>query len=313
MTQKTSLLAIIIAMFAISCEMVGFEKTKSGLSYKIFPGANSKDAAKKGDTLRPGTIVKFNYKLTYNDSVLGSSYETIPGYDMVDSNPRFHDFAEVLTKLRIGDSLVTYQYYDTLAKQNPAQMPPFLKKGSKIKMTIKILDTIANGMAGVQEDVMKEEEGVFKRESARIEKYIAVKKLNVKKVNNVYIEVISEGTGLAADSGKYVGVNYSGYTLEGKYFDSNTDTTKQEQKHPLETFYCWSKQSGAIPGMLEGISHFKEGGKGRLIIPSSMAYGRQGGGAVIKPYEPLVFDIEIVKVKDSTMPGMDMSQFQPGN
>lgn len=306
MTKRIALLAAIISIVGISCDMAGFKKTKSGLSYKIFPGSGNKEKP----TLRPGSIVKFNYQMTINDSVLASSYETVPGYDMVDSNPRPHDFAEILSQLRIGDSAVTYQFSDTLAKLNPGQMPPFLKKGSKIKMTIKVLDTIANGMAGVQEDAMKEEMALTAREVKGIERYIALKKINAKKLNNVYVEVISKGDGPAADSGKYVGIKYTGYTLEGKYFDSNVDSTKQEQKHPMETFYFFAKQGGAINGMLEGVTAFNKGGKGKLIIPSTFAYGRQGGGAVIKPYQTLVFDIEVVDVKDSTFqaPPMPMPQ-----
>ena len=297
MTKRIALLAAIISLVGISCEMTGYEKTKTGLRYKIFHGSDNKN---KG-TLRPGSIVKFNYLMTINDSVLASSYETVPGYDMVDSNPRPHDFSEILTKLSIGDSAVTYQFFDTLAKLNPGQMPPFLKKGSKIKMTIKIIDTIANGMAGVQE----EESVITAREIKGIERYIDVKKLNAQKLNTVYVVVENKGNGPAVDSGKYVGIKYTGYTTEVKYFDSNVDSTKQEQKHPMETFYFFAKQGGAINGMLEGVTAFNKGGKGKLIIPSTYAYGRQGGGNVIKPYQTLIFDIEVVDVKDS------VQQMQP--
>ena len=306
MTKRIALFAAIISLVGISCEMTGYEKTKSGLRYKIFPGSDKKN---KG-TLRPGSIVKFNYLMTVNDSVLASSYETVPGYDMVDSNSRPHDFSEILTKLSIGDSAVTYQFYDTLAKLNPVQMPPFLKKGAKIKMTLKILDTIANGMAGVQEDAMKEEAVITAREVKGIERYIAVKKLNAQKLNTVYVVVESKGDGPAVDSGKYVGIKYTGYTPEGKYFDSNVDSTKQEQKHPMETFYFFAKQNGAINGMLEGVTAFNKGGKGKLIIPSTYAYGRQGGGAVIKPYQTLIFDIEVVDVKDSVQQMQPMPPIQ---
>jgi FKBP-type peptidyl-prolyl cis-trans isomerase FkpA len=298
MTNRSTLFILLLLAGTLSCEMAGFEKSKSGLRYRIIRGDR---ASGNADTLRPGMIVKFNYRMTYNDSVLGSSYETIPGYDMVDSNPRFHDFAEVLTKLRVGDSLVTYQFIDTLGRQNPGMMPPFLKKGTKIKMTLRVLDTIANGMAGVQEDVMREEEKILGRETSRIEKFIALKKWKTRKVNNVYVEVISQGSGPAADSGKYVGIKYTGYTLEGKYFDSNMDSTKQSQKHPLDTFYFFSKTYGAIQGMMEGVAQFNVGGKGRVIIPSPLAYGRQGSPPAIKPYEPLVFDIEVVSARDTVL------------
>ena len=39
----------------------------------------------------------------------------------------------------------------------------------------------------------------------------------------------------------------------------------------------------------------KAGGKRRLLIPASMAYGQQGAGD-IPPNSPLVFDIELITI-----------------
>jgi FKBP-type peptidyl-prolyl cis-trans isomerase len=149
------------------------------------------------------------------------------------------------------------------------------------------------------EDYRKEIELFKTKEMAAIEKYLSNKKINAVKVNNnVFVQIETEGTGARADSGKLVGVKYSGYNFDGKYFDSNTDTTRQLQKHPLETFFFTSKQEGAIQGMLEGITLFKVGSKGKMFIPSLMAYGPQGMPPAIKPNENLIFDIEVVEVKD---------------
>jgi FKBP-type peptidyl-prolyl cis-trans isomerase FkpA len=68
---------------------------------------------------------------------------------------------------------------------------------------------------------------------------------------------------------------------------------------------------GAIQGMLEGIVAFKKGSKGKMFIPSSMAYGPQGMAPAIKPNENLIFDIEVVEVKDlpkTPQPSMQMPQ-----
>ena len=66
--------------------------------------------------------------------------------------------------------------------------------------------------------------------------------------------------------------------------------------------------------MLEGVTVFKEGGKGRLFIPSVLGYGAQGSPPVIKPYENLIFEIEVKSVKEASqqqgMPQMPMPQPQ---
>lgn len=292
MKKTTILFTAIMAVLAISCKNIGFEKTKSGMEYKIIPGGKGKENLKKGD------FVKLNYKISYNDSLVASSYEFIPGYDEVDSVGRFHDFSEILTKMKVGDSAICFQLYDTMFAKNQFGVPPYMKKGSKQKMTIKIIESFAareNAVADYQKEIDKFKDA----EMVRLEKYLSIKKINASKVNNnLFVEVQSQGTGIPADSGKLVGIKYTGYNLEGKFFDSNIDTMKQVQKHGLDTFFFVSRQDGAIAGMLDGITLFNKGGKGRMFIPSIMAYGPQGNPPAIKPNESLIFDIEVVEVKD---------------
>ena len=78
----------------------------------------------------------------------------------------------------------------------------------------------------------------------------------------------------------------------------------------MEPYTFVSKQQGAIQGMLEGITLFNKGGKGRLFIPSFMGYGQQGNPPAIKPNEHLIFDIEVVEVQD--MPAQAPSPVPPG-
>lgn len=310
--KKTTLLLTILSVLVFNaCKNVGFEKTKTGLEYKIIKGD-------KGEALDPGDIVKFQYKVTFKDSLVITTYNTMPAYDQVDSVGRHHDFSEFLTKMKVGDSAVCYQLFDTLQKKPEFGVPPYMKKGDKQEITIKILAVFkakngANPRDLAVEDYRKEIELFKTKEMAAIEKYLSNKKINAVKVNNnVFVQIETEGTGARADSGKLVGVKYSGYNFEGKYFDSNTDTTRQLQKHPLETFYFTSKQEGAITGMLEGITLFKVGTKGKMFIPSLMAYGPQGMPPAIKPNENLIFDIEVVEVKDKPAAPQQPEIPQPG-
>jgi FKBP-type peptidyl-prolyl cis-trans isomerase len=66
----------------------------------------------------------------------------------------------------------------------------------------------------------------------------------------------------------------------------------------------------AIVGWHLGLQRFREGEKGRLIIPYQLGYGEYGRQTdmhhvAIPPYEPLVFDVEVVSVtagEDDTHP-----------
>lgn len=291
--NKSIWLAVVaLVTLGVSCTSVGYKKTKTGMEYKIFPGDG------KGKALKAGDIVKFEYKITYKDSLLASSYGVVPGYDMVDSAGRPHEFSEVLKELKVGDSLVTFQIFDTLKSINPMQAPNFMKKGEKIKTTLKVLGVFSNRdsvMADYQAEVNK-----FKsRELAALKKYIDSKGIKAELVNDVYVEVTEKGSGAPVLAGKEVSIKYTGYNLEGKFFDSNMDSTKQVMKHDLSPYPFIAGQTGAIQGILVGVLNFNKGGKGRIFIPSVLAYGPAGSPPAIQPNENLIFDIEIVDVKDA--------------
>ncbi len=102
-----------------------------------------------------------------------------------------------------------------------------------------------------------------------------------------YIET-EKGTGVQAEAGKTVVVNYEGQLLDGTVFDSSWD-----RGSPFEFTLG---QGEVISGWDEGIAYMKEGGRAMLIIPSDLAYGASGGGS-IAPYSTLIFYVELIDVK----------------
>ncbi len=97
--------------------------------------------------------------------------------------------------------------------------------------------------------------------------------------------VLQEGTG-ASPKGpdSMVKVNYSGYLVDGKKFDSSIDRGK-----PIEF-----RLDRVIKGWTQGVQPMKIGEKRKLIIPWSLAYGEQGRPPVIPPKATLIFDVELV-------------------
>ena len=80
-----------------------------------------------------------------------------------------------------------------------------------------------------------------------------------------------------------VTVNYSGWTLDGKMFDSSVTRGTPAQ----------FRLNGVIKGWTEGVQLMVKGEKVRFWIPGSLAYGdkptRPGA-----PSGTLVFDIELI-------------------
>jgi FKBP-type peptidyl-prolyl cis-trans isomerase FklB len=98
--------------------------------------------------------------------------------------------------------------------------------------------------------------------------------------------VLTEGTGATPGPDDIVKVNYTGTTISGTKFDSSYDRGEPAQ----------FRVSNVIKGWVEGLQLMKEGSKYMLYIPSDLAYGERGAGNIIKPFETLVFEVELLEV-----------------
>ena len=108
-------------------------------------------------------------------------------------------------------------------------------------------------------------------------------------VTELKVETLKEGTGAAATPESTVSANYFGWVSDGTIFDS---TNKNGTTTPIEFGL-----GQVIAGWKEGLTGVKEGSIGKLTIPSDKTYRPQGAGGVIGPNEPLMFVVELVKVK----------------
>jgi FKBP-type peptidyl-prolyl cis-trans isomerase FkpA len=314
--QTGYFLALLTAVVAFnSCKnSADYQKTKSGLMYKIF--TDSKDSAAK-----EGSILKFNYtvKIGSTDSVLSTTYDKAPGYARVEAAPpEAYSPVEVFNKLHKGDSLVVVQFVDSIMKKSPGgTLPPFLKKGDKLVMSFKVLNvfksadeaTADRNAEGEKEKVRMEKEmdADLINQNKDMEAWLVKNNINAQKTGKgTYVVVKDPGAGLQADSGKYVTVRYAGKTLkDGKIFETTMDPKAQPYTFMVGV-------GGAIRGWDEGLPLFKKGGKGTLYIPGSLAYGKNPPpGSPFKPNESLIFDIDVVAVSDTQPAPPQQQQITP--
>lgn len=97
-------------------------------------------------------------------------------------------------------------------------------------------------------------------------------------------KIIRPGTGTKHPKDTdYVRVNYSGWTADGKLFDSTV-----LRGNPAEFAV-----NGVISGWSEGLKLMTEGSIVRMWIPSRLAYDHQPG----KPQGMLVFDVELIDIE----------------
>jgi FKBP-type peptidyl-prolyl cis-trans isomerase len=113
----------------------------------------------------------------------------------------------------------------------------------------------------------------------------------IKTASGLASKVLQAGKGnvhpSAADT---VTVHYSGWTPDGKLFDSSVKRG-EPTSFPL---------NGVIKGWTEGVQLMVEGEKRRFWIPADLAYGENPGGG--RPGGQLVFDVELISIKQAPKP-----------
>jgi FKBP-type peptidyl-prolyl cis-trans isomerase FklB len=105
-------------------------------------------------------------------------------------------------------------------------------------------------------------------------------------------KVITEGTGEIPKLTDTVTVNYRGTLIDGTEFDSSF------RRGQPATFTV----NGVIAGWIEALQLMKVGSKWQLFIPSTLAYGERGAGRDIGPNATLIFDIELLSIKEGAKP-----------
>lgn len=112
--------------------------------------------------------------------------------------------------------------------------------------------------------------------------YIAANNLDATRTNTGLYYIIDElGEGVEITASSDVAIRFKGFYLDGSLYGETTNIDL-----PINL-------QNTIPGLREGLQHFREGGSGTLLVPSSLAFGSNDyngipGGSVI------IFEIHVV-------------------
>lgn len=118
----------------------------------------------------------------------------------------------------------------------------------------------------------------------QIQDYLAENNLQAEKSSSgLYYIIENEGTGELPTTTDDVRVAYKGYFTNGNVFDQSSSEGISFNLQQV------------IKGWTEGITYFKEGGSGILLVPSHLGYGSEDyqgipGGSV------LIFEIDLIEV-----------------
>ena len=101
--------------------------------------------------------------------------------------------------------------------------------------------------------------------------------------SGILYEVMAPGLGTQPTLTSTVSTVYTGKLLNGTQFDASAN--------PVSFLL-----NGVIEGWKIGIPLIKKGGRIKLVIPSSLAYGCNGSGS-IPPNSPLYFEVNLTDVR----------------
>ena len=101
-------------------------------------------------------------------------------------------------------------------------------------------------------------------------------------------KILHAGTGPKPTASDTVSCNYRGTLIDGTEFDSSYKRG-EPSAFPV---------SGVIKGWTEALQLMPVGSKWQLFVPASLAYGERAPSALMGPNATLLFEVELVSIKD---------------
>jgi len=154
-------------------------------------------------------------------------------------------------------------------------------------------------MAAFEVEMNKKYVKITEQFKAAGEGFLAMNKAKpgiITTASGLQYQVIQMGKGPKPSATSNVKVHYQGTIPEGGIFDSSIG------REPVDFIL-----NQVIPGWTEGIQLMNAGSKFKFFIPQELAYGgNPPPNTIIKPYSPLIFEVELISFEKGAAPDMSM-------
>jgi FKBP-type peptidyl-prolyl cis-trans isomerase FkpA len=306
--MKNSLIALLfISLFVAACS--GSKETPSGYKFNV---------VRKGDGVKidSGKFVVMNLLfMDGKDSVWNDSKKNgFPAViQMQGTVPKGDAVLEVIKMMSKGDSVVFKIPAKKLFENTFRQPLPF-SVDSASSFTFQIgLSAVLNQeemnklqtelVAKQNEKMLQDQKAQLGKDITAIDDFLKAKNVTAQTTTSGLRYIITKpGTGENAKAGQQVKIDYLGYLLNGKFFDTSIESEAKKnnlytQGRPYSPLELTVGAQQVIPGWEEAIQLMNKGSKMTVYIPSTLAYGNQRRGDVIAENSVLVFDMELIEVK----------------
>lgn len=289
-----------IAVTSVNAQEKAFKTdAATGVKYRFVK--HDKNGVKPNDTDIAQVIMLWTGKNAKGDadSVYFDSHKRSPdgtGVIPVPLNKSFNGCLEQgVMMMAKGDSAIFHINGDSLFLKTfhaPAErIPKYITGTTEFTFNIKLIKFESKEQLKAEQlaERQKMMEKGKEQETADIADYLKKNNVTVKPdEDGIYYLQTTKGSGKSVAEGDSIVVKYKGTFLDGNVFDPGTRNLNM----------VYSKHMSLIQGWISVLGKMNGGDKVTVLIPSAMGYGAPGR-APIKPYTPLLFDMELVSVKSN--------------
>lgn len=269
----------------------GYKERESGLYFKLNSIADSEKRIKKADYLQ----FKYVFK-NYSGDTIESSRILLQVNEVYNSG----GLLEALSLMNEQEQASAIFPYGSLAKDlDGAFIFPALKDTSLLFVDLQI-DKIYSESEFIQAkkefikwlNTHKNDDFATVQEEARMDDYERVNRNEFEKTaNGLRYRYIKKGKGEPSGYAKRVKIEYEGSFLNGKVFNSTTGLDNN-----VQDFYI-GQEMQVIKGIEEALMFMREGDEVELLIPSWLAFGKEGSSTGVVPANtPVKYHIKLVSV-----------------
>ena len=306
--MKNSILVSLV-VFAICSACSNERETASGQKFTV----NKKGDGKEIKT-KQIMIMDYGFKDGKDSVWYDSRKNPYPQIMQKQAQPQSGDaLLEVIYMLSKGDSVtVKMAAKDLFTKALRQPVPPKVDSASFFTFFIsmkEVLDSVQfmkyreELIAKQNEKAVKQEKEQLAKDSVIIANFLKEKNITALTTPSGLRYVITKpGKGENVKDGQTAKVNYAGYLLNGKYFDTSFESVAKEQNmyqqgRGYAPYPVPVGKGAVIRGWDEALKLMNKGCKMTVYIPSALAYGNQRKSAEIVENTILAFDMEVTDIQ----------------
>jgi FKBP-type peptidyl-prolyl cis-trans isomerase len=308
--MKKSRLLVGLVGLLVACSS-GTRETPKGFKFTVIREGD-------GTLAKPGEFLAL--AMTYkdeNDSVWMDTRDQDLPWIMSIQDSAAMEFEEgidgIFRMLSIGDSIefsiTTKKFFEQTVRQ---PIPAEVDSTGLLTFNIGVLNIYDREQVNeIQRQLVEKQNSEFAaqqqqqlgKDTLAIDRYLDEQGIDATKTSSGLRYIMTKaGNGPTAKAGQTVSINYTGYLLDGTFFESSVASVAREkgtfqEGRPYEPYTLQAGAKSVIAGWEEAILLMNKGSKMTVYIPSTLAYGARRRSEVIVENSILVFELEMVDVK----------------